>query len=55
MMSKELIYVVDKKDRVVGEAPRKGIHDTNLLHRASHIFIFNSKGKMWGSNLQEIV
>ncbi len=47
MMSEEIIDVVDGNNVIIGEALGKGIHDTNLLHRASHIFIFTSGGKLW--------
>ncbi len=30
----EIVDVVDEKNRVIGKAPRMGIHDTNFLHRA---------------------
>jgi isopentenyldiphosphate isomerase len=43
----EMIDIVDSNDIVIGSAPRKGIHETPKLHRAAHIFLFNSEGKLW--------
>lgn len=43
----EIIDIVDQNDKVIGTAPRKGIHNTDQLHRAAHIFLVNSEGKIW--------
>jgi isopentenyl-diphosphate delta-isomerase type 1 len=43
----ELVDVVNEKDEVIGFAPRKGIHETKLLHRGICIFVFNENGKLW--------
>ena len=43
----EMIDIVNERDEVIGEAPRKGIHSTNLKHRAVHIFIIDSKSRIW--------
>jgi len=42
----ELFAVVDEKDQVTGAATRSEVHGNNLLHRAVHIFIFNSAGEV---------
>src|SRR6185436_19957355 len=42
----ELFAVVDEMDRTIGAAPRSEVHGNNLLHRAVHIFIFNSAGEV---------
>jgi len=42
----ELFAVVDEKDQVAGAATRSEVHGNNLLHRAVHIFIFNSTGEV---------
>jgi 16S rRNA (adenine1518-N6/adenine1519-N6)-dimethyltransferase len=43
----EIFDVVDEDDNVIGEAPRKECHTNNkLIHRAVHIFVFNSKGEL---------
>ncbi len=43
----EMVDVVDENNRVIGEAPRKGIHKTDKLHRAVHIFLIDSQGRLW--------
>ena len=42
----ELFDVVDERDRVVGQATRAEVHARGLLHRAVHIFVFNSAGEL---------
>ena len=43
----EMVDVVDMHNNVIGEAPRKGIHEKHLLHRAAHIFLVDSSGRLW--------
>ncbi|MBM4076664.1 MAG: NUDIX domain-containing protein [Planctomycetes bacterium] len=45
-MSEELFDVVDQQDRVLFSAPRSVVHANHWLHRASHIFVFNSSKEM---------
>jgi len=45
-MSEELFDVVDPQDRVLGQAPRSEVHAHRWLHRAVHIFVFNSRGEL---------
>lgn len=45
-MSEEIFDVVDSHDRVIGQAPRSEVHRRGLLHRAVHIFVFNSRGQL---------
>ena len=45
-MTEELFDVVDEHDRVIGVAPRSEVHARNLLHRAVHIFVRNSRGEL---------
>ena len=45
-MPEELFDVVDAEDRVIGQAPRSEVHAKKLLHRAVHIFVFNSRGHL---------
>lgn len=40
----EIYDVVDMDDRVIGKAPRKEIHQKNLIHRSVHTFVFNPEG-----------
>jgi len=42
----EIFDVVDADDRVVGQAPRSVVHARKLLHRAVHIFVFNSRHEL---------
>ena len=42
----ELFDVVDAEDRVIGQATRSEVHARGLLHRASHVFVFNSDGQL---------
>ena len=45
-MAEELFDVVDEQDRVLKQAPRSQVHAQKWLHRASHIFVFNSRGDL---------
>ncbi len=45
-MNEEVFDVVDEQDRVIGQAPRSEVHAQKLLHRAVHIFVFDSKGRL---------
>lgn len=45
-MSEEVFDIVDETDRVVGQAPRSEVHARGLLHRAVHIFVFNTAGEL---------
>lgn len=38
--------VVDEQDCVVGRAPRSEVHARKWLHRAVHVFLFNSRGEL---------
>lgn len=46
MIPEEVFDVVDAEDRVIGQAPRSVVHAQRLLHRAVHIFVFNSAGEL---------
>lgn len=45
-MSEEIFDVVDEQDQVIGQAPRSEVHAKRLLHRAVHVFVFNSRGEL---------
>lgn len=45
-MPEETFDVVDEHDRVIGQAPRSVVHAQKLLHRAVHIFVFNTRGEL---------
>lgn len=42
----EIFDIVDEHDQVVGQAPRSVVHAQKLLHRAVHIFVFNSRREL---------
>ena len=42
----ELLDVVDENDNVIGQEERNVCLEKNLLHRAIHVFVFNSKGEL---------
>jgi isopentenyl-diphosphate Delta-isomerase len=46
VMSEELFDVVDQDDLVLRQAPRSEVHARHWLHRAAHIFVFNSRGEL---------
>ncbi len=45
-MSDEIFDVCDQLDNVIGEAPRSDVHRFRWLHRAVHIFVFNTRGEL---------
>lgn len=45
-MPEEIFDVVDHQDQVIGQAPRSEVHAHRWLHRAVHIFVFNSRGEL---------
>ena len=45
-MPEEIFDVVDEHDQVIGRAPRSEVHARRLLHRAVHIFVFNTAGEL---------
>lgn len=45
-IAEEIFDVVDEEDRVVRQAPRSHVHAQGLLHRAVHVFVFNSAGEL---------
>lgn len=43
----EFLEIVDRDGRIISVAPRNIIHgNPSMLHRAVHIFVFNSKGEL---------
>ena len=46
MPSEEIFDVTDEHDNVIGQAPRSEVHARGLLHRAVHIFVFNTAGQL---------
>lgn len=45
-MSEEIFDICDESDHVVGQLPRSQVHARNLLHRAVHIWVWNSEGEL---------
>jgi isopentenyl-diphosphate delta-isomerase type 1 len=46
VMPEELFDVCDEQDRVIGRAARSEVHRRGLLHRAVHIWVFRSDGRL---------
>lgn len=47
MVTEELFDVVDAEDNVLRPEARSIVHRDGLLHRAVHIFVFNSTGQLY--------
>ena len=45
-MADEIFDVVDRRDRVIGQASRHVVHTGGLRHRAVHVLIFNDRGEL---------
>jgi isopentenyl-diphosphate delta-isomerase len=45
-VTEEIFDVCDAEDRVIGQAPRSVVHRDKLLHRAVHVFVFNSRKEL---------
>ncbi len=45
-MPEEVFDVCDSEGRVIGQAPRSYVHAQKLLHRAAHVFVFNSQNEL---------
>jgi isopentenyl-diphosphate delta-isomerase len=43
----ELLPVVDRHDVVQGVRPREEIHRKGLLHRAVHVLVFDTEGRLY--------
>jgi isopentenyl-diphosphate delta-isomerase type 1 len=46
-MTEEIFDIVNEQDEVIGRAPRSEVHALGLLHRAIHVFVFNSRGEIF--------
>jgi isopentenyl-diphosphate Delta-isomerase len=46
-MSEEIFDIVNKRDEVVGQAPRREAHRRKLRHRAVHVLVFGSDGRVF--------
>ena len=43
----EVVTIVDHENRVIGQASRRRMRRENLIHRASYILVFNSRGQLF--------
>ena len=46
-MSEEIFVVVNERDEVVGQMPRREVHRLGLRHRAVHVLVFNARGELF--------
>lgn len=46
-MSEEIFDVVNARDEVIGQAPRREVHARGLWHRAVHVLVFNARGEVF--------
>jgi len=46
-MSEEIFDVVNERDEVTGQAPRREVHARGLWHRAIHVLVFNKRGEVF--------
>jgi isopentenyldiphosphate isomerase len=46
-MTEEIFDVVNERDEVIGQAPRREVHARALLHRAVHVLVFNQRGEVF--------
>ena len=45
--AKEIVAIVDGRNRKIGSAPRAEMRRRNLIHRASYILVFNQAGELF--------
>src|SRR5689334_22622031 len=43
----EIFDVVNERDEVIGQGSRREVHRLGLMHRAVHVLVFNSAGKIF--------
>jgi isopentenyldiphosphate isomerase len=46
-MSDEIFDIVNDRDEVTGQAPRREVHARGLWHRAVHVLVFNARGDVF--------
>jgi len=46
-MSEEYFDVVDASDQVIGRERRSEVHRRGLFHRAVHVLVFDSHGRLF--------
>lgn len=47
LMAEEIFDVVNERDEVIGQAPRREVHARGLRHRAVHVLVFNAQGDVF--------
>jgi isopentenyl-diphosphate delta-isomerase type 1 len=43
----EIFDVVDERDEVIDHQPRSEVHRRGLMHRATHVLVFNQRGQVF--------
>src|SRR5688572_24288242 len=46
-MNDEIFDIVNEKDEVIGQLPRREVHRQGLRHRAVHVLVFNARGEVF--------
>lgn len=46
-MAEEIFDIVNERDEVIGQAPRREVHARGLWHRAVHVLVFNARGEIF--------
>ncbi len=46
-MNEEIFDVVNERDEVIGQQPRREVHRLGLMHRAVHVLVFNRLGEVF--------
>ena len=46
-MNEEIFDVVNERDEVIDRRPRSEVHARGLLHRATHVLVFNARGEVF--------
>lgn len=46
-MAEEIFDVVNDHDEVVGQKPRSEVHRLGLMHRATHVLVYNQRGQVF--------
>lgn len=46
-MNEEIFDVVNEQDQVIGQQTRREVHRLGLLHRATHVLVFNRRGEVF--------
>jgi isopentenyldiphosphate isomerase len=46
-MTEEIFDVVNERDEVIGQQPRREVHRLGLMHRAVHVLVFNAAGQVF--------